>query len=148
MKDCIYEPQAMLVKNFEKACRCIISDIGDEIFISPDGKVGYAIPKFCYLLNEKFPIQEGKRKNYFGEDFDYSPARATGTLFSDDGEELLQLERDKCTVYVNYKLLKKSFPKNVIFSVNTPVSPVRVYEGERLIGIILPVKVKKDTNGE
>lgn len=132
MKECIYEPQAMLVKNFEKAHRCIISDIGDEIFISPDGKVGYAIPKFCWLLNEKFPIQEGKRKNYFGE----------------DGEELLQLERDKCTVYVNYKLLKKSFPKNVIFSVNTPVSPVRVYEGERLIGIILPVKVKKDTNGE
>lgn len=145
MKDCIYEPQAMLVKNFEKAYRCIISDIGDEIFISPDGKVGYAIPKLCWLLNEKFPIQEGKRKNYFGEDFDYSPARATGTLF---GEELLQLERDKCTVYVNYKLLKKSFPKNVTFSVNSPISPVRVYEGERLIGIILPVKVKKDTNGK
>lgn len=147
MKDCIYEPQAMLVKNFEKAHCCIISDIGNEIFISPDGKVGYAIPKFCWLLNEKFPIQEGKRKNYFGEDFDYSPARATGTLFS-DGEELLQLERDKCTVYVNYKLLKKSFPKNVTFLVNTPISPVRVYEGERLIGIILPVKVKKDTNGK
>lgn len=147
MKDCIYEPQAMLVKNFEKAYRCIISDIGDEIFISPDGKVGYAIPKFCWLLNEKFPIQEGKRKNYFGEDFDYSLARATGTLFS-DGEELLQLERDKCTVYVNYKLLKKSFPKNVTFLVNSPISPVRVYEAERLIGIILPVKVKKDTNGK
>ena len=147
MKDCIYEPQAMLVKNFEKACRCIISDIGDEIFISPDDKVGYAIPKFCWLLNEKFPIQEGKRKNYFGEDFDYSPARVIGTLFIDDGE-LLQLESTDCTVYVNYKLLKKSFPKNVTFSVNTPISPVRVYEAERLIGIILPVKVKKGTNGK
>lgn len=147
MKDCIYEPQAMLVKNFEKAYRCIISNIGDEIFISPDGKVGYAIPKFCWLLNEKFPIQEGKRKNYFGEDFDYSPARVIGTLFIDD-DELLQLESTDCTVYVNYKLLKKSFPKNVTFSVNTPVSPVRVYEAERLIGIILPVKVKKGTDGK
>lgn len=148
MKDCIYEPQAMLVKNFEKAHCCIISDIGNEIFISPDGKVGYAIPKFCWLLNEKFPIQEGKRKNYFGEDFDYSPARVIGTVFIDDYDELLQLESTDCTVYVNHKLLKKSFPKNVIFSVNTPVSPVRVYEAERLIGIILPVKVKKDTNGK
>lgn len=147
MKDCIYEPQAMLVKNFEKAYRCIISNIGDEIFISPDGKVGYAISKFCWLLNEKFPIQEGKRKNYFGEDFDYSPARVIGTLFIDD-DELLPLESTDCTVYVNHKLFKKSFPKNVTFSVNTPISPVRVYEAERLIGIILPVKVKKGTNGK
>lgn len=147
MKECIYEPQTMLIKNYEKLHRCIISDIGDEIFVSVDGKTGYAIPKVAWLLNEKFPIQQGNRKNYFGEDYDYFPARATGTVFS-AGDELLQLESKDCTVHVNYKLLKKSFPKNVTLSVKSPISPVRVYEGERAISVILPVKIKKADNGE
>ena len=146
MKECVFEPQSLLVKNYGKLDRVLIAEFTEFMFLSLDGVVGYLIPKNQWILGKlKFAPFTAKPENLIGDERDYVLATIKGTIFREKhNDELLVLGSEKGTVYLNSKLLKNSFPKNVRLFMNSRISPVRVYdELDNLLGIILPVNYKE-----
>lgn len=144
MKECIFEPQSILVKNYEKLNKCVIIETDDTVFLSMDGYVGWIIPKTKWILGKlKFTPSTVNMKRLLGNESDFVTAEIIGTVPDGKGKDLNVLRSSNEKVYVDKKLFEKSFPKGVSLKVNKPNTPVRVYDELGLIGIIMPVNYKE-----
>lgn len=144
MKECIFEPQSLVVKNYEKLNRCIIIENDDFVFLSMDAFVGWIIPKEMWLLGKlKFTPSTVKLEKIIGNDSDYVDAKIIGTVPDKVGKDLIVLKSGDEKTYLDKKLFEKSFPKNLSLKVNKPNAVVRVYDGDTLVGIICPINYKE-----
>jgi hypothetical protein len=144
MKECIFEPQSILVKNYEKLKQCHIIETDDTVLLSIDGFVAYLIPKQKWILgNLKFTPRTEKLNSIIGDEVNYVDAEITMTVQDKNGKDLFVLKGNDEKVYIDKKLFEKSFPKKVSLKVNKPNTPVRVYDEFGLIGIICPVMKKE-----
>lgn len=140
MKECIFEPQSIFVKNYEKLNKCLIIETDDTVFLSIDTFVGWTIPKEKWILGKlKFTPSTTKLENIIGNESDYVDAKIIGTVPDGKGKDLIVLKSGDEKTYIDKKLFEKSFPKNLSLKVNKPKVPVRVYDGDTLVGIICPI---------
>ena len=137
--------QQDLLKDFlkEKIKRCMFFEEDGYVHILPDGIVVYRIPKCCWLLDgewikKNFPSSLTLKKLY--NENDCRPAVATGAYKKNDDRTLMVIENEHFTVYID-KVFMKYF-KDPTFMVKNNVSPVGVYEGKELVGVVCPAKVK------
>lgn len=144
MKECIFEPQSLVVKNYEKLNRCFIVETNDFVFLSMDGFVGWMIPKTKWILGKlKFTPSTANLENLLGNESDYVDTEIIGTVPDGKGKDLIVLKSGDEKTYIDKKLFEKSFPKKVSLKTNKPKTPVRVYDELGLIGIIMPVNYKE-----
>lgn len=80
------------------------------------------------------------KDNLGGDDEYRKPARVYRENVT--GEEMRVFEDGETRVYVRESLLKR-FPKDSSITVSSPLKPVRVYQGEILIGLVCPSRVKE-----
>lgn len=118
----------------------------DKLFyLCPDGKYIIGIPHYLFFL-DKNKIWEGaepfKGNEFLKESENASPVTDTHTTITQDGLNLHKFTRDDVNIYVNEKYLNY-FEPDARFTGTGSKNPLFVYEGDILVGAILPVYVKE-----
>jgi hypothetical protein len=139
------EKQAKFLNSYPKLGSLIWGEDEEYLYLGFDNYSLAVIPKGFVLidtekLKEKYPPFKAERiRKILMNESEHIPAQKVGTKIS-EGKELVILESQKQTVYVDSKLLK-NFPKDVTFETTGEKTAVRIYLNGAFIGIAIPVFV-------
>lgn len=127
---------------YKDAKICLGSYDSKTVGITVDGFVLWLIPESEFLFDKR-KVLAGKRETEVKRlipEKGYTEAILTNTLIAQDKKTLV-LFKTKDTdieVYVDKKLLKTFDPRLSSYKVKDAKSGVLVYEGDKLVGLIMP----------
>ena len=138
---------AEIVKAYHKTnARFLIGKYdSDKFIISYDGVVAYIIASDDFIFNTTKLLRGDSFVDRLSLTVDNASVKAEEVTLTDnlkiqDKRELVELKNDTVSVWINRKLLNNFEPTR--FYCKSPKSPVVVYEGEDIAGIILPVRIQ------
>jgi hypothetical protein len=128
----------------DKARKWFISITADEVAIMTGTHV-YILDHKDYVLDTKKLLQLGVKEvttiNQILDAYDKAkPLVKTPNKRVLDVATCLELKLGDESIYVDEALLK-NFDKNIEFEGTGAKAPVYIYEGDLLVGVVLPVKV-------
>lgn len=118
---------------------------GNTVGITVDGFVLWLIPETNFLFDKR-KLLVGKTESDIKRlvsDIGYSDAVLTNTLVAQEKKTLVMFKANDTEVYVDKKLLKAFDPRLSSYKVKNATSGVLVYEGDKLVGLVMPTKYKK-----
>ena len=135
----------LVSKAHYKDDRMIVGHLNrDTVGITVDGYVMWFIPEKDFLFDiTKLVENETDLKRLITTD-GYVNAVLTNTLTATEKRTLVTFKAGDIECFVDKKLLKTFDPKLSTYKIKNAVSGVLVYEGEKLVGTVLPVKYNKN----
>lgn len=136
------EKQAKFLNGYPKLETLIWGEDEEYLYLGFNNYSLAVIPKAFVLidtekLKEKYlPFKTEHIRKILMNESEHFPAQKVGTKIS-NGKELVILESEKQTVYVDSKLLK-NFPKDVTFETTGEKTAVRICLNGIFIGIVMP----------
>lgn len=140
------EKQAKLINAYPKLEKLIWGEDEEYLYLGFNNYSLAVIPKVVVLidtekLKEKYsPFKTEHIRKILMNESEHFPAQKVGTKIS-GGKELVILESEKQTVYVDSKLLK-NFPKDVTFETTGEKTAVRICLNGTFIGIVMPTFIQ------
>lgn len=121
----------------------------EYMYFSPDGFRAYKIPvnKFVFDMSKALPKHEPTEsiKKFF-DDSNSQPGEKTSELrIVPEGKKdksIVKIANSKTYAWVKMDYLRE-YESYCTFKISSPKSPVFVYEGDELVGLVLPVNVKE-----
>lgn len=128
----------------DKPIRGFIGHDNENVLVTMDGFLMVVIPDCLWCLDvqrtrEKLKQFEGKLTYLYDEEGS-KPAIRTGLALVHEKKNLVQIKNEEAEVWVDEKLLR--YFENPSFKIRSWSHPVGVYEGERFVGIVMPVRKK------
>lgn len=128
-----------------KPIRGFIGHEGKNVLVTMDGFLMVAIPIYLWYLDvqrtrEKLKPYEGKLAYLYDED-ESKPAIRTGIALIQN-KKLVQIKNEEAEAWVDEKLLR--YFDNPSFKIRSQSHAVGVYEEDRLVGIVMPVRKKAE----
>lgn len=134
----------MIVNDYLKKKNLIYGTYEDKIFVS-DGFVGYFINKNEFPFNLESLLKGKSTMNVekiLPKNNDCIPAEFTGEMrLIGDGRNVMRFENKDISVWFDSKLLK--FFEDYTLHITNHKGIAKVYEGDNLAGIILPVRIEE-----
>lgn len=122
-----------------------VGEYEDKIFVS-NGFVGFLIDKDKFIfdtdkITTRMKMREAHIKGIF-EDINHVDAPVSGEIKLVGKSEMIGIsaEDQKTTAYVNRKYLN-FFDKAHTYKINGKANPIIVYEEDKAIAVIVPVRV-------
>lgn len=142
MKYVKYQQDLLKILMSNKPIRGFIKHEGDTILITIDACILAIIPDCLWYLDtkrvsEKLEVFDKTLSSIYNES-ESEPAYCTGMTFEQEKKTLVQIKNKNTEVWVNKDLLR--YFENPVFMIRTPVSPVGVYEGDMLVGVVMPTR--------
>lgn len=111
----------------------------NTIGVAVDGRVVYFIPvnQFIFDKDKLLNGNDCLNLNCVFDENEYHHGTRSNVLLEVDESVLATFENEK--IYMDIKLLKH-FDKGCTYKVKNPASPILVYEQDKLVGLVLPVK--------
>lgn len=113
--------------------------------ITVDGFSLWLIPEKNFLF-DKGKVLSGRTEadiKRLISDIGYSDAILTNTLVAHEKKTLVMFKANDIEVYVDKKLLKVFDPRVSSYKVKNATSGVLVYEGDKLVGLVMPTRYNK-----
>lgn len=128
----------------QKGHKWFIQETTTEVLILTETQL-YSLDVKDYVLNTDKLLSLGVKGTTTADKFldgseNAKPLIKTPIKRVQDKLTLIELKLGDESIYVNEALLK-NFDKNIDFEGTGPKAPVYIYEGEILVGLVLPVKV-------
>lgn len=129
----------------DKPIRGYIGHENENVLVTMDGCLMVVIPDYLWYLDvprtrEKLKLFEGKISRLYDE-YGSKPASRSGVVFVQEKKNLVQIKNEEAEAWVDEKLLR--YFENPTFLIRSQVHAVGVYEGERFVGIVMPVRKKE-----
>lgn len=124
--------------------RGFIGHENKNVLVTMDGFLMVAIPDCLWYLDvqrtrEKLKPFEGKLAYLYDEEESKSASR-TGLTLVQEKKNLVQIKNEEAEAWVDEKLLR--YFENPSFKIRSWSHAVGVYERERFVGIVMPVRKK------
>lgn len=132
----------------DKTGRCNYGVDEEYIYFLPDGYRGYRIPKLLFLVDLEKALPNKKPLNNpikFFDDKLAELAEKTNEIRVIGKDNVVKIKGETSHAWLNVNYLKE-FESDCTFKVVSPKSPVYVYEGEKIVGIVFPVVVTEDSD--
>lgn len=135
-----------IVGNEKKTLSCAYGIDEDYVYYVPDGYRAYKIPKKDFLIDlekalpNKTPLNDPRK---LFDDSKAEPAVKTNEIRAIDKGNVVKIKGENAHAWINVNYLKE-FEVDCTFKVISSIAPVFVYEWEKLVGIILPVRIKEE----
>ena len=125
----------------DKPIRGYIGHENENVLVTMDGCLMVSIPDYLWYLDvqrtrEKLKPFDGKVSQLYDE-----PASRTGVVLVQEKKNIVQIKNEEAEAWVDEKLLR--YFENPTFRIRSQVSAVGVYEGERFVGIVMPIRKKE-----
>ena len=129
----------------DKPIRGYIGHEDENVLVTMDGCLMVSIPDCLRYLDvqrtrEKLKPFDGKVSRLYDE-YGSKPASRTGLALVQEKKNLVQIKNEEAEAWVDEKLLR--YFENPTFLIRSQVHAVGVYEGERFVGIVMPVRKKE-----
>lgn len=145
MKYTKYQQDLLKVLMSDKPIRGFIGHDGDLTFVTVDGYLLAAIPDYMwYLDTNKVVGKLGAFTKDITSIYDEKaskPGYLTGHTYVSEKKTLVQIKNDNTEVWVNENLLR--YFENSVFMIRSPKHAVGVYEGDLLVGVVMPTFKKE-----
>lgn len=134
-----------IVSNEKKKIKSNYGEDKDFIYWIPDGYRMYKIPQKDFLIDlrkalpDKTPLNDPQK---FFNDSACELGIKTNEIKAIDKEQVVKIKGEKSHAWVNIKYLKE-FESDCTFKIIDRKSPVFVYEYDKIVGLVLPVKIKE-----
>ena len=144
MKYAKYQQDLLKALLSDKPVRGFIWHENENVLVTMDTFLVVAIPDCLWYLDvrrtqEKLKLFEWKVARVYDE-YGSKPASRTGLTFVQEKKNLVQIKNEEVEAWVDEKLLR--YFENPTFKIRSRVHAVGVYEGERFVGIVMPVHKK------
>lgn len=129
--------------NSKKSVICSYGADREYVYWTPDGHRMYKIPQEDFLIDlgkafpDKIPLNN---PNKMFDDSNTESAVKSNLIRVIGKENLVKIVSEKSHAWVNVDYLKE-FEPDCHFRIIKPNAPVFVYEDEKLVAIVLPVRV-------
>lgn len=130
----------------DKTATCNYGVDEEYIYFLPDGYRGYRIPKLLFLIDLEKALPNKTPLNNPSKFFDDKLAELavkTNEIRVIGKDNVVKIKGETSHAWLNVNYLKE-FGPDCTFKVVSPKSPVYVYEWEKLVGIVLPVRVAEE----
>ena len=115
----------------------------DTVGITVDGLVAWFIPEKDFLFDTEKISEIKLNLSRVVATEGYVDATLTNTLIAFEKKTLVVFKADELEVYVDKKLLKVFDPRLSSYKVKNATSGVLVYEGDKLVGYVMPTRYNK-----
>lgn len=118
----------------------------NTVGVTLDGFVMWFIPEPKFLFDKGKLLQNRDEIdiNRYVKTNGYKEAVRSNILVAFNKKTLTSFKNDDTEVYVDTKLLKVFDPKLSTFKIKNNVSGVLVYEGDTLVGIVMPTRYNEN----
>lgn len=122
---------------YKKYCKVYYEVMDDVIYLSDVYSIFILNNSDCILDINKFKLT--KLNHFFNGLENYQDAIITNNIVKDVNINIIKIESDDKYCYINMRYLK--FFKDCRVKINSETSPVLFYDCDKLVGLVLPVKV-------
>lgn len=122
---------------YKKDCKVYYDVIDDIIYLSDSYSIFILNNSDCMLDIDKFKLT--KLNHFFNGLENYQDAIITNNIIKDGNINMIKIESDDKYCYINMRYLKLF--KDCKVKINSETSPVLFYECDKLVGLVLPIKV-------
>ena len=117
--------------------------VEDKIFVTTDGVVGYIFNEVDFYIDKsKMNKVDGMKQVIDCDMSKQEPVEPAGCTQKIDKRVAVELENKNFKVYLDEKLIERfGYVEDLTYYGKSSKSPVYVFEGEQLVGLIMPMRV-------
>lgn len=145
MKYAKYQQDVIKEMLSDKPIRGFIGHENENVLVTMDGVLMVVIPDCLWYFDvqrtrDKLRPFEGKLAFLYDEEAS-KPAILTGLALVQEKKNLVQIKNEEAGVWVDRRLLR--YFENPSFKIRSQYHAVGVYEGGRIVGIVMPFRKKE-----